>query len=55
MARVTPKVKCHEISPFLDIDRRWGSWIDEICKQDMTEKLVVLNENFLDELVPTNE
>ncbi len=57
LARVTPKVRYHEISPFLDMDWRWGSWIDEIWKQDVTEKLVVLNENpnFLDELVPAHK
>ncbi len=54
LARVQPKVRYHEMSPFLDVDWRWDCWIDEDWKQDLTEKLGVLHENpsFLEELVP---
>ena len=57
LARLQPKVRYHEISPFLDVDWRWDSWINEEWKQSLTEKLGVLYENpdFLEALVPVHE
>ncbi len=45
LGKVQPVVRYHEISPYLDTDWRWDTWIDDDWKLDMTMMLLELDED----------